>query len=109
MPTYEYRCKNHGHIFEFEPKMSDPPLTSCEICDAVVERLIGCPPSFARIQPAVLIRRTSGPTSTSMRRRARGPLAPPKKIKKKSGKTGTKSPIPGCRGDSYSQLQLSDQ
>ena len=37
MPTYEYKCKDHGHIFEVEQKMSDPPLTNCEICGAEVE------------------------------------------------------------------------
>ena len=48
MPTYEYKCKDHGHIFEVEQKMSDPPLTSCEICGAEVERLIGMPTIFCK-------------------------------------------------------------
>jgi putative FmdB family regulatory protein len=48
MPTYEYKCKKHGHIFEVEQKMSDPPLTTCEICGAEVERLIGMPTIFVK-------------------------------------------------------------
>ena len=48
MPTYEYKCKDHGHIFEVEQKMSDPPLTTCEICGAEVERLIGMPTIFCK-------------------------------------------------------------
>jgi len=48
MPTYEYKCKDHGHIFEVEQKMSDPPLTQCEICGAEVERLIGMPTIFCK-------------------------------------------------------------
>jgi putative FmdB family regulatory protein len=48
MPTYEYKCKEHGHIFETEQKMSDPPLTTCEICGGEVERLIGMPTVFVK-------------------------------------------------------------
>ena len=48
MPTYEYKCKEHGYIFEVEQKMSDPPLTSCQICDSPVERLIGMPTIFCK-------------------------------------------------------------
>ena len=48
MPTYEYKCKEHGHIFEVEQKMSDPPMTACQICGAEVERLIGMPTIFTK-------------------------------------------------------------
>lgn len=48
MPTYEYKCKEHGHIFEVEQKMSDEPLTKCQICDSEVERLIGMPTIFCK-------------------------------------------------------------
>jgi putative FmdB family regulatory protein len=48
MPTYEYKCKEHGHIFEVEQKMSDPPLTTCQLCEAEVERLIGMPTIFSK-------------------------------------------------------------
>ena len=38
MPIYEYRCRN-GHTFEVIQKMSDPPVTTCEVCGAPVERI----------------------------------------------------------------------
>ena len=38
MPIYEYRCEN-GHLFEVMQKMSDPPVTSCEECQAPVSRV----------------------------------------------------------------------
>src|SRR5207249_10805512 len=38
MPTYEYKCDN-GHIFETMQKMSDAPLTSCEVCGDPVQRV----------------------------------------------------------------------
>ena len=38
MPIYEYRCEN-GHLFEVMQKMSDPPVTSCQECDAPVSRV----------------------------------------------------------------------
>jgi putative FmdB family regulatory protein len=52
MPTYEYKCKEHGHIFEVEQKMSDEPLTKCQICDSEVERLIGMPTIFCKDSPS---------------------------------------------------------
>ena len=38
MPIYEYRCEN-GHVFEVIQKMSDDPVTTCEVCGAAVERV----------------------------------------------------------------------
>jgi putative FmdB family regulatory protein len=38
MPIYEYRCEN-GHLFEVIQKMSDDPVTTCEVCGAPVERV----------------------------------------------------------------------
>ncbi|MGH2980368.1 MAG: FmdB family zinc ribbon protein [Solirubrobacterales bacterium] len=38
MPTYEYRCPN-GHNFEVVQRMSDDPVTVCEVCGAPVERV----------------------------------------------------------------------
>jgi putative FmdB family regulatory protein len=38
MPIYEYRCDN-GHTFEVVQRMSDPPVTKCEVCGASVQRV----------------------------------------------------------------------
>jgi putative FmdB family regulatory protein len=38
MPFYEYRCEN-GHTFEVMQKMSDPPVQTCEVCGAPVQRV----------------------------------------------------------------------
>ena len=38
MPIYEYRCEN-GHLFEVMQRMSDPPVTTCEVCEAPVSRV----------------------------------------------------------------------
>ena len=38
MPIYEYRCEN-GHLFEVMQKMTDGPVTSCQECDAAVQRV----------------------------------------------------------------------
>ena len=38
MPIYEYRCEN-DHIFEVMQKMTDGPVTSCEVCGAPVQRV----------------------------------------------------------------------
>jgi len=41
MPTYEYRCKKCGHIFEAFQKITEDPLGSCPKCGEAIERLIG--------------------------------------------------------------------
>ena len=38
MPIYEYRCSN-GHTFEVMQRMTDEPVTVCEVCGAPVERV----------------------------------------------------------------------
>jgi putative FmdB family regulatory protein len=38
MPIYEYRCKK-GHQFEVMQRISDDPVTKCEVCGAPVERV----------------------------------------------------------------------
>jgi putative FmdB family regulatory protein len=38
MPIYEYRCERK-HTFEVMQRMSDDPLTSCEVCGAPVQRV----------------------------------------------------------------------
>jgi putative FmdB family regulatory protein len=40
MPTYEYECKNCGHVFEVFQSMSDAPLKNCPQCGKDVRRLI---------------------------------------------------------------------
>ena len=40
MPIYEYRCPK-GHTFELFQRMTDPPVSVCEICGAgPVEKLL---------------------------------------------------------------------
>src|SRR5881397_3191938 len=38
MPIYEYRCEE-GHLFEVMQKITDDPVTRCEVCDAPVQRV----------------------------------------------------------------------
>jgi putative FmdB family regulatory protein len=38
MPIYEYRCTK-GHTFDVMQRMTDDPVTKCEICGAPVERV----------------------------------------------------------------------
>jgi putative FmdB family regulatory protein len=42
MPIYEYRCEN-GHTFDAIQRMSDDPLTTCEVCRAPVQRVLHAP------------------------------------------------------------------
>jgi putative FmdB family regulatory protein len=38
MPIYEYRCKK-GHTFDVMQRISDDPVTTCEVCGAPVQRV----------------------------------------------------------------------
>jgi putative FmdB family regulatory protein len=38
MPIYEYRCEN-GHLLEVMQKITDDPVTTCEVCEAPVQRV----------------------------------------------------------------------
>jgi putative FmdB family regulatory protein len=38
MPIYEYRCEK-GHTFEVMQRMMEDPLTTCETCNASVQRV----------------------------------------------------------------------
>src|SRR4051794_30490353 len=38
MPIYEYRCEK-GHTFEVMQRMSDEPVSKCEVCGAPVQRV----------------------------------------------------------------------
>ena len=41
MPTYEYKCKECGYIFELFQTMSADPVKVCPKCNGEVKRLIG--------------------------------------------------------------------
>ena len=43
MPTYEYRCSDCGHQFEVSQRMSEEPLTTCEVCGGQVSKLLFAP------------------------------------------------------------------
>ncbi len=38
MPIYEYRCGN-GHEFEVVQRMTDDPVSTCEVCGEPVDRV----------------------------------------------------------------------
>ena len=38
MPVYGYRCEK-GHTFEVVQRMSDDPVTACDVCGAPVQRV----------------------------------------------------------------------
>ena len=40
MPFYEYECSKCGHQTEILQKISDPPVTECELCNGRMKKLI---------------------------------------------------------------------
>ena len=43
MPLYEYECNDCGHRFERIRKFSDPPLSTCPVCNGAVRKLLSPP------------------------------------------------------------------
>jgi putative FmdB family regulatory protein len=43
MPLYEYECEACGHRFEQIRKFSDPPLSTCPICNGSLRKLLSSP------------------------------------------------------------------
>ena len=40
MPTYEYKCKKCGKVFDVFQKITDEPIKTCSYCGGEVYRLI---------------------------------------------------------------------
>jgi len=43
VPIYEYRCNECGHQFEVSQRMSDDPVSECEVCGGAVQRVLFAP------------------------------------------------------------------
>ena len=43
MPIYEYRCNECGHQFEVSQRMSDDPISECEVCGGQVTKMLFAP------------------------------------------------------------------
>ncbi|MBI3629780.1 MAG: zinc ribbon domain-containing protein [Candidatus Rokubacteria bacterium] len=44
MPTYEYQCEQCQRVFEVKQRISDAPLTACEVCGGTIRRLLSSAP-----------------------------------------------------------------
>ena len=44
MPTYEYECGGCHRTFEIRQRISEPPLTTCDVCGGAVHRLLSAAP-----------------------------------------------------------------
>jgi putative FmdB family regulatory protein len=44
VPTYEYQCDKCGRVFEIRQRISEPPLTTCDVCRGRVRRLLSAAP-----------------------------------------------------------------
>lgn len=43
MPIYEYRCSDCAHHFEVSQRMSDDPLSECELCQGAITKVLFAP------------------------------------------------------------------
>jgi putative FmdB family regulatory protein len=44
VPTYEYQCDACRRVFEIKQRISEAPLTTCEVCGGTVRRLLSPAP-----------------------------------------------------------------
>ena len=40
MPTYEYQCEKCQRVFEVRQRITEPALTTCEVCGGHIKRLL---------------------------------------------------------------------
>ncbi len=70
MPTYEYECKECGHVYEKSQTMSETPDSECPRCRGLVKRLIsgGTGVIFKGSGFYVTDSKRSNPASTSQKK-----------------------------------------
>jgi putative FmdB family regulatory protein len=44
VPTYEYECAACHRVFEIRQRISEPALTTCDVCGGAVHRLLSAAP-----------------------------------------------------------------
>jgi putative FmdB family regulatory protein len=44
VPTYEYQCEKCQRVFEVRQRITEAPLTACDVCGGVVKRLLSPAP-----------------------------------------------------------------
>jgi len=44
VPTYEYECDACHRVFEIRQRITEEPLTTCEVCGGTVRRLLSAAP-----------------------------------------------------------------
>jgi putative FmdB family regulatory protein len=44
VPTYEYQCEKCQRVFEVRQRITEPALTTCEVCGGHVKRLLSSAP-----------------------------------------------------------------
>jgi putative FmdB family regulatory protein len=44
VPTYEYQCEKCQRVFEIRQRITEPALTTCEVCGGHVKRLLSSAP-----------------------------------------------------------------
>jgi putative FmdB family regulatory protein len=44
VPTYEYQCEKCQRVFEIRQRITEPALTTCEVCGGHVKRLLSPAP-----------------------------------------------------------------
>jgi putative FmdB family regulatory protein len=98
MPIYEYRCHN-GHNFEVVQRMSDDPVTVCEVCGAPVERVF---------HPVAVHFKGSGFYSTDYGRSRGGGGSNESGSKEESKKEGAASKSDSSSGSSSSSSSSGD-
>jgi putative FmdB family regulatory protein len=44
VPTYEYQCEKCRRVFEIRQRITEPALTTCDVCGGAVKRLLSPAP-----------------------------------------------------------------
>jgi putative FmdB family regulatory protein len=93
MPIYEYRCEQ-GHTFEVMQRMTDDPVSTCQTCEAPVERVF---------HPVAVHFKGSGFYNTDYGTRKRS-----REAKESKESTGSDSSSSDSKSDSKSESKKSE-
>jgi len=84
MPTYDYKCSNCNHTFEYFQPMSSLPLTECPECKGTLKRIIGT--GSSPIFKGSGFYQTDYKAKPTQNTKSEKPDATPSSVDKKTGK-----------------------
>jgi putative FmdB family regulatory protein len=99
VPTYEYACARCERVFEVRQRISDAPLTTCDVCGGAIRRLLSPAPFILKGRGWYV---TDYPSESRKKAMETEKTASPTSGSQSDGKPDAKSSTPASTGSSSS-------